>query len=289
MISTNLRTRVLKRLGFSGSINTDVNSLQSIYTSWCLNVSFDNIRKMIALKSVEKMQLPGLDASDFFENWLENGCGATCWPMANAFYELLISIGFNAYRISGCMRDLGMVNHGSVKVSINGSDYIAEASLLLQKVYPLTDSIVIGNDPVFPFEIEKDGESYLLWLQTPPGKDYFYCRMSSNPVDFTVFENGYESSRDRSIFNQRLYARRNFPGKMIVIWGNTYISKTIRGTDYRDISRDEVCQVLMNDIGISEDLIDEWANAGCMDASFEKQSGQVPPPVTLKPPSQRYN
>ncbi|MBK9735501.1 MAG: arylamine N-acetyltransferase [Saprospiraceae bacterium] len=136
LVSANLQSKLLKRLGCSESTSRDLKTLQHIYSSWCLQVPFDNLRKMIALKSESNQKLPGLDASDFFENWLENGCGGTCWPMANAFYELLISIGFDAKRMAGYMRDLGALNHGSVKVLIDGQNYITEASLLLNKSVP---------------------------------------------------------------------------------------------------------------------------------------------------------
>ncbi len=286
-ISKDLQTQVLNRLGFNEPITTNLQFLERIYFSWCQHVPFDNLRKMIALKSENKQRLPGLDASDFFENWLENGSGATCWPMANAFYELLISIGFDAKRIIGNMRDLGIANHGSVKVSLNGQNYLADASLLLNKVFPLGQDTIIENDPVFPAEIEKEGESHLLWMLTPPGKDFFYCRINSNPADFLVFDNGYEASRNGSIFNQRLYARRNYPGKLIILWGNAYFAKTINGIDCRELTRDEVCQTLHSEIGISEKLINEWVALGCLEASFEIYSGPTPPPVTIKPPSQR--
>lgn len=287
IISKELQTKILDRLEFSKPITLDVKGLQSLYSSWCLHVPFDNLRKMIALKSENIQELPGLNASDFFENWIENGAGATCWPMANAFYELLISIGFDAHRITGYMRDLGIINHGSVKVLINGMDYIAEASLLLNQVLLLEQDTFIQSDPVFPVEIEKEGESHLLWMLTPPGKDFFYCRIISNPVEFPIFEERYEASRERSIFNQRLYARRNYPGKLIIIWGNTYFSKTSKGLENYELSRDEVCQALRKDIGISDKLINKWVNAGCLNASFEKPTGSPPPIVTLKPPSQR--
>ena len=286
-ISNEIQTKILKHLEISEPITTDLQTLQRIYTSWCLHVPFDNIRKMIALQSEYKQKLPGLDAFDFFENWLENGSGATCWPMANAFYELLISIGFDAKRIAGYMRDLGVLNHASVKVIINGQNYIAEAAFFLNKVFLLGQDTIIENDPVFPAEIEKEGESHLLWMQTPPGKDFFYCRINSNPVDFLFFNEGYEASRDRSIFNQRLYARKNYPDKLIILWGNTYVLKTINGVDYRELSRDEVCLALRNDIGISENLINKWIVAGCLEASFGKPTGPPPPPLTIKPPSQR--
>jgi hypothetical protein len=39
-------------------------------------VPFDNVRKMIALRSAGHTPLPGGDAVEFFENWLEHGTGA---------------------------------------------------------------------------------------------------------------------------------------------------------------------------------------------------------------------
>lgn len=286
-LSKDLITRVLHRLELSEPLGTDLQTLQRLYYAWCMNVPFDNLRKMIALKSEHKKSLPGLDAADYFENWLKNGCGATCWPTANAFYELLISTGFDARRIAGFMRDLGVLNHGSVSVIVNGQNYIAEPSLLLNNVFPLSQDTIIQNDIVYPAEIEKEEESHLIWIQSPPGNDFFYCRIIINPVEFTIFDERYEASRERSIFNQRLYARRNYPGKLIILWGNSYFSKTLNGIEHKELSGDEVCQALRSEIGISEKLINEWVNAECLDASFEKPAGPPPPVITIKPPSQR--
>lgn len=241
---------------------------------------------MIVLKSEVKRPLPGLDAAEFFENWLKNGSGATCWPMANAFYELLSSLGYHASRVAGLMRDL-TINHGSVKVSINGLDYLADASLLLNVILPLDHGTFIHDDPIFPVESEPDGESHLVWMLTPPGNDYFYCRMTRNPVEFSLFDERYETSREKSIFNQRLYARRNYPGELIILLGNTRFSKTVNGIERRDLSRDEVCKALQRDIRISDSLINEWIGSGCLEASFETPSGALPPPSAVKPPSQR--
>ncbi len=252
-----------------------------------MNVPFDNVRKMVVLKSEDKWLLPGLNAAEFFENWLKNGSGATCWPMANALFELLSSLGYQACRMAGFMRDLGIINHGSVKVSLNGLDYLADASLLLNVILPLDHGTFIQDDPVFPVESEPDGDSHLVWMLTPPGSDYFYCRIIGDPVEFSLFDERYEASRERSVFNQRLYARRNYPGQLIILWGNTRFSKTVKGIERRDLSRDEVCKALDRDIGISDNLINEWVDSGSLDASFEPPSGPPPPPSVRKPPSQR--
>jgi arylamine N-acetyltransferase len=286
-LSEHLLDRVLHRLGFKERLVADLPTLKRLYASWCMNVPFDNLRKMIVLRSEVMRPLPGMDTTDFFENWLKNGSGATCWPMANALYELLLSLGYNASRIACYMRDMGVVNHGSVKVSLDGREYLADASLLLNIILPLDNETFILRDNVYPVESEPEGASYLVWMLTPPGSEYFCCRIISDPVEFSFFTEWYEATRARSIFNQRLYARRNYPGELIILWGNTRFSKTVRGIESRELSRDEVCKALEQDIGISDSLIAEWVGSGSLEASFEPLSGPPPPPYPKKPPSQR--
>ncbi len=286
-LSKKLLNQVLDRLGFKEPPAADVPALQRLYSSWSMHVPFDNVRKMIVLKAEVKLPLPCLDAEEFFENWLKNGSGATCWPMANAFYELITSLGYHASRVAGLMGDLGIINHGSVKVSINNLDYLADASLLLNVILPLDNKTYLYENPVFPVESEPDGASHLVWMLTPPENKYFYCRMKGDPVEFSLFDERYEASREKSIFNQRLYARRNYPGELIILWGNTRFSKTVNGTDRRDLSRDELCNALKTDIGISESLINDWIASGSLDASFEPPSGPPTPPSDMKPPSKR--
>jgi arylamine N-acetyltransferase len=286
-LSNDLVNRILSKLDIPVPATADLISLQSLYAAWCYHLPFDNIRKMIALRTGGNKPLPGLDAEEFFENWLANGAGATCWPMANAFYELILSFGYKASRVAGYMLDLGILNHGSVKVSVNKQEYFADAPLLLNVLLPLGQGIFIHNDPVTPVELEPKETSNLVWIKPLPGNEYFYCRMISDPVSYSLFEEGYEASRTGSIFNQRLYARRNHPGEMIVLWGNARFSKTVNGIEIRELSPDELCDALHKDIGISYPLINEWAASGSLDNSFEKPSGTRPPAVEVKPPSQR--
>ena len=287
LLNDHLQIRVLDRLGLKGALVPDLETLDLLYAAWCRHVPFDNIRKMIALRSSGNLPLPGLEAFDFFENWLNNGSGATCWLMANALAELLKSIGFKTYRIAGSVRDLGIINHGSVKVAINGTIYLADAALLLNVILPLDQRTHVHNDPVYPVELEPDEDSHLVWMKTPPGMDYFCCRIFSKPVDFPFFLDRYEDSRERSIFNQRLYARRNHPGKLTIFWGNVRFIKTAKGINRDELTREQLCAALNEEIGISEVLIKEWIACGALEASFEPPSGQPPPQSQRKPPSQR--
>ena len=125
-----LRDSVLERLGFSTPPAADLAGLRAVYARWCQRVPFDNLRKMIALRAPDVRPMPGLPASDFFDAWLAAGCGGTCWPTSNALWALLVDLGFEARRAAGSMRDIGLVSHGTVIVTIDGTDWLVDSSIL---------------------------------------------------------------------------------------------------------------------------------------------------------------
>ena len=281
--------RVLRRLGFESRPSVDLEGLRVIYRAWCANVPFDNVRKMIALRVKPDLPLPGGHAVPFFEGWLDDGAGGTCWPTSNALFDLLRSIGFAARRVAGSMRDLGIVNHASVKVALDGRDWVVDSSLLSNVPLPLDREVFIHDDPVFATEVEPDSSTHVIWSHTPPNSAWLPCRLVEDHVTHAFYLARYEESRVQSPFNRRLYARRNRPGEMVVLLGNTRFSKTAGGVASRDLSPDEVCQALRLDIGLSEEVIDEWVRSGSLADSFQPPSGPRPPPVMRKPPSQRQH
>lgn len=286
-LSIDLRNSVLERLGFSAPPDTDLNGLRLLYQTWCHNIPFDNVRKMITLRSPGVNSLPGANADEFFEKWLTDGSGGTCWSTSNALFELAASLGFEVKRIVGCMRDLGIVNHASISIHIDGCDWLVDTSLLFNIPVPLDQHIFVGNDPVLAVEIEPtDDGDHLLWVDVPPNNAYLPCRLRPAKVDYARYLAYYEASRERSPFNQRLYARRNREGELILLMGNVYFSRTAKGLDSHQLSAEETKQCLREDIGLSDRLIDDWVKSGSLNASFEPLIGPKPP-LTGKPPSQR--
>ena len=271
-----LQQLVLRRLGFENQPAVDLEGLQAIYRAWCANVPFDNVRKMIALRSNPDSPLPSCQAVPFFEGWLAGGTGGTCWPTSNALFELLHSLGFAVRRVAGSMRDLGVVNHASVKAILDGREWLVDSSLLTNIALPLNGEVFIHDDPVFPSEVEPDDSTYVIWSHTPPNSNWLPCRLSRDPESHASYLARYEESRVRSPFNQRLYARRNRPGEMVVLLGRTRFSKTVTGVVSRDLSPDEVCEALRRDIGLSEDVIDEWVRSGSLADSLQPPSGRPP-------------
>src|SRR5687768_2695783 len=176
-LSTRLQAPVLERLGVSHSSAPDLDALRALYRAWCTHVPFDNVRKMIALRSGDTRPLPGSDAVDFFERWLSDGCGGTCWPTSNALYTLVSSLGFDARRRAGSMRDCGAVNHGSIEVSIDGRDWLIDSSMLTNEPLPLGAKPFANGDPIFGVEIDRTEGTHVVWFDIPPHPDFYPCRL----------------------------------------------------------------------------------------------------------------
>lgn len=227
-----------------------------------------------------------MDATEFFERWLSHGVGATCWPTSNALYELLADVGFDARRVAGSMRDTGYTGHGSVKVRIDGIDWLADSSLLTDIPLPLTNEVFIASGEVFEAESEPSVDSHIVWADTPPNETLVPCRISIDHTSHDFYVERYEASRQRSSFNDRLYARRNRLGERLVLTGNTRISKTAVGTQVEELERDELCGSLVGEFSMSEEFVDRWRLSGAIDASFIPPS-TPPAPITMLPPSMR--
>lgn len=288
LLTSDLRTRVLDRLGLPGSVRHDVEGLRRVYRAWCQAVPFDNVRKMIALRTAPEAPLPGIAASDFFEHWLAHGTGGTCWPTSQALYALLAALGFGARRVAGSMRDLGVVNHGSTKVRLDGGDWLVDSSSLTNVPLPLGGEVFLSGDPLVPAEVEAVDGTHVVWVHTPPNSSHLPCRLLVDSADHALYRTAYENSRVSSPFNHRLYARRNRRDAIVVLVGCTRFSKTVTGLDQRDLSRDDLCRSLVDDIGLSTEVIERWAGCGGLDASFGPPKGPgPPPPPPQRPPSSR--
>ena len=270
---------VLNRLGFNSRPPADMTGLRDVYASWCLSVPFDNLAKLIALRAPRVAPLPGMDAGEFFEQWLEYGVGGTCWITSNALCELLLALGFDARRVAGSMGDTGYLGHGSVKVRIDGTDWLADSSMLTDVVLPLKDEVFIYDGPVFRAEVEAVGGTHIVWASLPPSPTLVPCRLLVDDATHATYSDRYEASRTRSPFNERLFATRNFDGQRLVLNANTCIRKTADGVHTKALSRSKVCDSLRDEFGISGTFIDRWIACGALDASFAPAMSP-PPPMT---------
>lgn len=288
MLGEKLLERILERLGLPTLPHPEHDGLSAIYAAWCTSVPFDNIAKLIALRSGSAGALPGLDATEFFDRLLEHGIGGTCWPSSNALFELLVSSGFNARRIAGSMRDTGIVSHASIKVSLGGIDWLVDSSMLTAAPIPLTDEIHIPDDKLFGAEVEFVDGTHIVWANLPPNPSLIPCRMLVDPATPEYCAERYEASRLRSPFNERLYAKRNTADGQLVLMANLRISRTATGTETRELTKAELCESLRDEMGVSGAMIEEWRTSGALEASFRPSSAPPQAAVTTLPPSLRF-
>lgn len=285
-LSHDLRERVRKRLGLDSALSPDLEGLRALYAAWCSHVPFDNVRKLIAVRSGDTGPLPGINANDFLEHFLAHGTGGTCWSSSNALFEFTVSFGFDARRVAGSMRDLGVPGHGTIKVRIDAADWIIDSSMLQMFPIPLRDSLHVDRHALFGVEVEPSDGSHLIWFDTPPYDQYFPCRLLIDPVDYAFYDERYEMSRTRGPFNHHLSVRYNRDGARSVLQGHTRHRQTSRGVTSTTLTRDGLVAALRDEVGISAEMVDRWVACGALDAAFEPPINP-PAPLVNKPPSQR--
>ena len=285
-INDELLKNVRTALGLPDSVSNDLEGLRKVYAAWCSAMTFDNISKRISLQAGDE-RLAGSDAEDYFQNWLENHSGGTCWASSNALFTLIASYGFDARRVAGAMFDLPMLNHGSVKVRIDGVDWLADSSMLTVEPQPLNGELVIKSDGPVRAELEPQEKGYLIWVDFPPHHEFIPCRLRDDPVDLALYQERYEASRQMSPFNERLYMRKVTPDGLTVILGNTMFRRDGEYLDARELNADELCRAIHDVAGVSESLISKWVDAGGLDASMNPSASGPDFPNPGPRPSKR--
>ncbi len=270
--------RVIGRLGLARRPEPTLAGLDALYGAWCARVPFDNVRKVIALRTEPAAPLPGMDAADFFEHWLAHGTGGTCWPSSNALFALVDALGFRARRVAGSMRDMNVLNHGTVKVRIDDVDWLVDTSMHTRVPLPLDERVHRLPDPVGPVEVEPSavGEpgSHLVWFEFGIPPAWLVCRLLEDPVDHAFHRERFERSREQSPFNGAVTARLSPPGELRSLRGSKWHRRCLEDAETRELTVEEMARALIEEIGLSEAIVDAWQRCGGATAPIP------PPPAT---------
>lgn len=264
MLPDELVERILSRLSLTHRPTLDLVGLNALYAAWCGNVPFDNVRKRIWFASDQTTPLPGQDPTEFFENWLTHGTSGTCWPTSGAMYALLNSLGFDARRIAGSMIDPGETDsmadgHGSVLATVDGVDYLVDASILAFEALPLVPGVrSSAGQGIHQIQAVPIADRFdVLWrsgllrdapvrFRTDPGYD---------PVDQAFFLEGYERSKRSGPFNDALYICRRFPDSILTVGRRNRIAVAADGTvTVNKLDDAQRRMVLIDEFGLSEEI-----------------------------------
>lgn len=248
--------RVFARLGFGSVPKPDRAGLEALYATWCRTVPFDNLRKRIALASGKPDPLPGGLPEDFLAAFLEHGTGGTCWPSSNGLHALVAACGFDVRRISASMFDRNDHNHGSLIVRLDGAEWMVDSSIENDLPIRLARGVAGAiDDPVHPIRVEPVGDGFRVHWGMAQNANTIPCRLMQDPVDEAFYLERYEISRGYSVFNNALYARRNFPGRLVSFVGNTRHEKTAAGVASRALAPEELERALVGELGLSEAIV----------------------------------
>ena len=149
-------------------------------------------------------------------------------------------------------------NHGSVFVRLGGSDWLVDSSIECDVPIPIEKNTAREiPDPVHPIRVEPHEKGTLVHWGQSQSTGTMPCRLMQDPVDEAFYLERYEISRGYSVFNTQLYARRNFPGKLVTYAARKRFEKTAAGVTSRELEPPELRESLVREMGYSPAIVAE--------------------------------
>lgn len=250
--------RVMARFGLQRE-EPSLARLREVYAAWCATIPFDNVRKIIHVRSQNPGPLPAYTPEDYFRGFLRYGTGGTCWAGAGAMHAFLKALGFDVERGIATMMAAPNLppNHGTVLAKIDGKKYLVDSSMLFGEPLLLDENNSTGiSHPARGVQCcRRDGQWHINWR--PLHKtDGFECRIERFDVAWSEFQTKHDGTRGWSPFNFEVSARRNCGDEVVGVgFGHAVKLRKDGGVDRVPISKEERNRVLVEQVGISEEIV----------------------------------
>ncbi len=249
--------RVLARLDLPAAPQPDADGLAALYLAWCRQVPWDNVQKRITIAEGRPV-LAGAEPVEFFENYLRDGTGGTCWPSSGALHALLVALGFDARRVIGSMhpeRSGRRANHGSEIVRADGEEWLVDSSILNERPLPLRRGEVTAIDEALhPMRAEpRDDALWLVTWASYAGPDPIPCLLFEDDVSHAAYLERYEVSRT-SGFSTYLMLRKNLAGGVLSLRGMKRSLKRV-GADFEEGLVADRREMLVRETDLSPEVV----------------------------------
>lgn len=248
--------KTLERFGFSGVPDPDLEGLGAVYKAWSRAIGYDNVQKRVYYAEGRTGPFPNIDANDFLNAWMAHGTGGSCWPSAEAMFQILLSLGFDVRRVAGQMLDCDdpmKPNHGTVIATLDGVEYAVDTGMVGEVPLPLLRGVPTAG-PSQAFGLWSTGIGDIWWRPGHSRRAIQYVTQF-DPCTGEDYAEYYEKTKIFSLFNDVLYVRRNREDGIVTVGRGNRIVVTPDGEmSAVPIEPGDLTRILVEEMHLSEEI-----------------------------------
>ena len=194
------------RIGFAGSACNDLATLQRLHYLHPLALAFENLDSWCGVT-------PALAEQSVYNKLVHGGRGGYCFEHNQLFMRVLLTLGFDVYGMAARVIVPDAVlprTHKVLLVRIAGEPWLVDVGFDgMTMTAPLRLMEGSQNTPHEPWQLQKDGELYLLsaWVQDAWSPKYRFSLEAQTPSDYEL-SNWYVATFPTSRFRNDLIAAR---------------------------------------------------------------------------------
>ena len=212
------KDQYLKRINYSGRLEPDIELLSELQKRHLLNIPFENL-DIHYKKHIE------LDIDRIYKKVIEGNRGGFCYELNGLFYELLLSLNFEAKRISARVYNSGNnfspeFDHFAIIVKIGNVEYLTDVGFGEFSFKPL--ELILGklqNDQRVYYIIDKYDEHYFQVNKIENGKstpEYIFTTLARDIMDYKKMCEFHQTDLRSHFMKKRLISLATKNGRITI-------------------------------------------------------------------------
>jgi N-hydroxyarylamine O-acetyltransferase len=212
------KEQYLKRIGYSGDIYPNIELLSELQKAHLFNVPFENL-------DIHNKRTINLDIYEIYKKVVENNRGGFCYELNGLFHELLISLNFNAKRISARVYSKEgnyspEFDHLAIIVKIGNFEYLSDVGFGEFSIKPIKLELgKIQSDERMNYIIKKHDEDGFQVNRIEGGKiipEYIFKNIARHFSDFNEMCTYHQTSSNSSFMKKRLISIATENGRITI-------------------------------------------------------------------------
>ena len=216
------KAQYLNRIKYKGELKPNLKVLTALQKEHLFNVPFENL-------DIHSHIPIALKINSIYKKIVQKNRGGFCYELNGLFYELLLSLKFNAKRISARVYDQKKeyspeFDHFAIIVEIDNSEYLVDVGFGEFVFEPLKLELnVIQNDPSGDYVIDKYCDDYFRVNKVINGQlipEYIFRKTERELFDFKERCLYHQTNPNSHFKKKRLISKPTKNGR-ITISGNS--------------------------------------------------------------------